>query len=706
MNEPELWQVATRKHQTGDLAGAEALYRQLLQADPKHADALHVLGLVLSQTGRPDEALVLIRQAMALRPEQPTYVNNLGEVLRQQGQFGEAEACFRQALALAPQFPEAHFNLGNALKSQGRYEEALAAYQQAVRLRPGYAKVHFNLANTLREFGLVKAAIESYRQALALRPNWAEARLNLGVAHAELAEHDAAIACYRRAAELDPGLDVDGDLGNAYLDQGRIEEAAACYGREIARHPSNWPRQLKLDALADPIPADNDSIDNYRSRLAVTLDRWAAGPRPPLNLGTLHTSGAEPPMALAYQGRDDRRLKERWAALFAGAFPELPLRPNTGRPHVGVVVTHGHEGVFFKCLGGLVDRLPGPDLKVTVICSRSGRNILRQWLRHPDLDYLLLPERVDQAAETIAQGAFDLLYYWEVGTDSTNYFLPFARLAPVQCAGWGWPVTSGISTIDYFMSNELLEPPGGDAHYSERLVRLRRLPTYYRRPTMPARPKRREELGLDPTAHVYLCTQNLRKYHPDFDPLIAGVLRADPLGRFVLLADGRPLLTERLRQRLCSNLGDVSNRLQVLTRLSEPDYLNLIAVADVVLDTPHYGGGANTVYDAIAAGTPVVTLPGAFHRGRWTFAANTTMGLTDLIAMSANEYVQTAVRITSEPDYCRELQARLRGAGATLFEDTGAVDEIKQLIAQTIEKNRGRPQPTPSVAALETGHLR
>jgi tetratricopeptide (TPR) repeat protein len=490
-------QRAAQRHQAGDLAGAEPLYRQLLAAQPGHADGWHLLGVLLSATGRHAEALEAIRRALALRGNDAAFHNNLGEVQRALGQLDDAAAAYRRALALRPEMAEAHFNLGNILKTQEQHQEAIACYRRAIQLRPGYAKAHYNLANAQREQGRVKDAVAAYRQALAIAPNWADAHLNLGVALAELDETVSAIACLQRAGELDPAADVDGGLGNAYADLGRLAEAADAYRRELTRYPERWVRQLRIASIVEPVAPSNAAIDAYRAGLMAALDRIAVEPHPAIDLEKLHSSGAEPPMALAYQGCDDRPLRERWARLFTGRLPTVSPRRNDGPPHIGVVVTHGHEGVFYKCMGGLVDRLPAHGLRVTVVCCRSGRNILGQWLRHPELRYHVIPERVDQAAEAVAAAGYDVLYYWEIGTDSLNYFLPFARPAPVQCAGWGWPVTSGNPAIGYFVSSDLLEPEGGEHHFTERLVRLKRLPTWYRRPALPERLKPREHFGLD-----------------------------------------------------------------------------------------------------------------------------------------------------------------------------------------------------------------
>ena len=115
---------------------------------------------------------------------------------------------------------------------------------------------------------------------------------------------------------------------------------------------------------------------------------------------------------------------------------------------------------------GIVNQLSVDRFDLTVVCSEEGGEArLRIGIRHPDVRYLPLPDRLDHSVERLLEARFAVLYHWEVGTDSINYFLPFCRLAPVQCTGWGWPVTSGIPQIDYYLSSESLETAGSDAHY-------------------------------------------------------------------------------------------------------------------------------------------------------------------------------------------------------------------------------------------------
>lgn len=648
-----------------------------------------MLSLLCSQTNRLMEAANYLSQALTLDPTNPILHNNLGEIWRAQGRWEHALHCYQHALTLQPHFSEAHYNLANILKAQGHLTEASQHYQQAIHLKPNYAKAHYNLGNTLLEQGYPNAAIAAYRQAIHLKPIWAEAYNNLGAAMKEHERLDEAINYYRRALELKPDFgEAHQNLACALETQGHINTARQSYQRALALDPENFLLRLHTETLAPPIPASNEEIDRYRADLTTILERYLDRV-PRLDLSVLHLSG-EPPLSLSYQGRDDLPLKAAYARLFQGCFPTDAPPSRSGKPHLGFVVTRGHEGVFLKCMTGILNHLSEARFKLTVVCSgQGGEQILRPVITNPAMQYLSLPLRFDQAVVAIREASFDLLHYWEVGTDSINYFLPFCRLAPIQCATWGWPVTTGIPQIDYYISCEALETELSQTYYSETLIQLKRLPTYYYRPALSPIRQPRAYFGLPDQSHVYVCSQNLRKIHPDFDPLVAEILRRDPQGLLVLLETKQPHLTTLLQQRLRVSMPDVVERIRFLPFLTEADYFNLLAAADVVLDTIHYGGGANTTYDAFTVSTPIVTLPGLFQRGRYASAAYQQMGYHEGVTTTTDEYVTRAHKLASEPEYRAIVSNAISVASQALFEDLTAVTDLTDFFDEVISKQRG-----------------
>jgi predicted O-linked N-acetylglucosamine transferase (SPINDLY family) len=152
------------------------------------------------------------------------------------------------------------------------------------------------------------------------------------------------------------------------------------------------------------------------------------------------------------------------------------------------------------------------------------RDEVARGIRQSADEYVVLPAHVRRARQMIAERQLDILFYTDIGMDSYSYSLAFHRLAPVQCVTWGHPVTTGIPNIDYFLSSVLLEPDDADGHYTEHLVRLRGLPSYYYRPALPLQTRDRAYFALPADGHLYLCPQSLFKFHPDFDVLLGAIL--------------------------------------------------------------------------------------------------------------------------------------------------------------------------------------
>jgi predicted O-linked N-acetylglucosamine transferase (SPINDLY family) len=287
----------------------------------------------------------------------------------------------------------------------------------------------------------------------------------------------------------------------------------------------------------------------------------------------------------------------------------------------------------------------------------------------------ILPASLETARQRIAALALDALVYTDIGMEPLTYFLAFARLAPLQCVLGGHPDTVGIPAIDLFLSSDLQEPPDAAEHYSERLVRLPGAPTYYERPSLPSPLKPRSAFGLSDGQPLYFCAQTLIKIHPEMDILFAAILDRDPDGVLVLPGGYNPRLADHLRARFVESLGPRASRVTVLPALSHFDFMNVMAFADVSLDTRPFGGG-NTSWQAIAAGTPVVTWPGRFLRGRYTQALYRLAGATDTVVDSAQAYVEMAVRLARDRAFRAAVQARVEAGAGRIFADRTHVEGL------------------------------
>jgi protein O-GlcNAc transferase len=272
---------AIRHHQSGQLQMAERLYRQILEEEPRHADALHLLGVIALQMGQHDSAIDLIRRAIAIDAnaapfhcnlgaayqaiqrledaapcfQRATELNaefsqahsNLGSVLVRLGRVDEAVTALERALELNPGDVEARLNLGVAFKERGRSKDAVATYQQVIKLKPDYAEAYSNLGNAQKSCGDLPAAIDAFQHAIRLKPEYPEAHLGLGASLNGCGQLPEAIACYERVIELKPNYaEAYGNLGNALREQGRLGEAITSLQKAVELKPAELETQLNL----------------------------------------------------------------------------------------------------------------------------------------------------------------------------------------------------------------------------------------------------------------------------------------------------------------------------------------------------------------------------------------------------------------------------------------------------------------------------
>ena len=237
---PEVFSIAVKHHQSGQLKAAEEIYRQILAVDPNQADAWHLLGVLAAQVGKPGDAIDLMARAIRIHGLNPAFHINQGNAYLSMQRAADAARCYERALELAPNSAEALYRLGNVMMQQRNLSDAAQYFQRSIQLNPDFAEVHNNLGSVLKDLGNLDAAVACYRQAVRLKPDDVPPHYNLGIGLKELGHLDEAATCQRRALELNPhDPEVHSCLGNVLSDQGDLDEAAACHRRALELDPSS-----------------------------------------------------------------------------------------------------------------------------------------------------------------------------------------------------------------------------------------------------------------------------------------------------------------------------------------------------------------------------------------------------------------------------------------------------------------------------------
>jgi tetratricopeptide (TPR) repeat protein/SAM-dependent methyltransferase len=303
----QIFSLAVRTHQAGQLAEAERLYRSVLAIDPRHVTSLNYLGILALQSGRfpmavdcigealrldermpeshyniafaqyrlgrLDDAAAHYRHATTLKPDYSDAHTNLGNVLKEQGKLDEAATCYRRVIELLPQAPEPLYNLANVLAQQDRLDDAIAAHRQALARNPDFAGSHNNLATALAAKGETAAAIEHYQRALALKPNLIEARINLGVMLAADGRLDEAVTHYRQALAIKPDQpEAHTNLANALMSQGALEQAAVHSAQALRLKPDSPEMHNNLGVLLAAQAKDEEAGHHFEQALTLKPD--------------------------------------------------------------------------------------------------------------------------------------------------------------------------------------------------------------------------------------------------------------------------------------------------------------------------------------------------------------------------------------------------------------------------------------------------
>lgn len=461
----DLFQTAYRYHRDGHYAQAESVYRQLIDRQPRHADALHLLGVLCHQTARHDEAANLIARAIAVDPDNADYLNNCGLALRAAGRTEDALSCYEEALRLSPKDPGIQNNLGNIYQELGRHEEAADCYRRVLRSYPQDPDLRQALVSALTgqgdvEFGNghFQRAEACYQEACALAPTMAALHYNLGNAKRELGKPAEAAALYRRYIELAPAdADAWNNLGNVLRELGRLDEAVAAYRKALEidptlhhakvhflhqqQHMCDWAGlEQSVSEIRHWVAHEPDALISPFAFLAMPgttpaeqkrcAMQWARNRHQPLiELGRN--------LAFNYVKTPGRRVR---IGYLSGDFRLHPLA------FLITEMIELHDGEKFEVFAYSYAR----DDK-----TRERKRLEEAFDHFVDITAMSMPE----AAKRIHADQIDILVDLTGFTQSSRSGILALRPAPVQVNWLGFPGTMGAPYVDYLISDAFITPP-------------------------------------------------------------------------------------------------------------------------------------------------------------------------------------------------------------------------------------------------------
>ena len=689
---------------TGRLDEAITHYQKAIEIKPEFADAYNSMGAVLQKQGKLDDAILQFRKALDLNPDLAITHLNLGYALQQKGQLDDAIACYHKAVKIKPDFDDAYYNLGVVFQAKGQLDNAIVSYYQAMHYNPENPDVHNNLGIILKDRQQLDVAIASFRNALGINPNNPDIWSNLGNALYDKGEILDAIEAYQGALKLTPDrFQTQYDLGNALKDAGKTEEAIAAYDKALSMKPglikARWARCM---AHLPVIHSDQESIEqsrkHYKEELVKLQESISLQSSEDIDAAA-EAIGSHQPFYLAAQGLNDRDLQKTYGEMVCrimaakySQWSEAPAKPSvaSGEPlRIGIVSGHFfHHSIWKIPLRGWIENLDKN--KFSFYCYYTGtiKDHVTAYARQTCTRFVEDITSFEKLCQIIREDKLHILMYPEIGMDPTTLKLAALRLAPVQCTTLGHPDTSGLPTIDYYLSSDLMEPSDADTHYTERLIRLPNVSFSYVPLDVQPAAISRETFGLRNDSVLYLCSHAVFTHLPQYDEIYARIAQQVDNSQFVFIEHYTQHITDQFRTRLFESFNRLNlspeHHIVFLRELNQAEYLGMNSLSHVFLDTPGWSGN-NSTFEAVACSLPIVTLPGAFMRQRHCFGILTMLGLAETIASTVDEYVALAVRLGQDADYRRQISEKISANKHRIYRDTSCIIALEEFL-QRIKK--------------------
>jgi predicted O-linked N-acetylglucosamine transferase (SPINDLY family) len=560
-----------------------------------------------------------------------------------------------QALALR--------EFGNKLYFQGRYESAIKHYQRFLVSQTGDIELYCSLSECFRNLNRIEDAI---------------AILEKGIRH------------YPTAGQL------HFQLIKICQQNGRTQQSIS--SAEIAAQllPNEYVFQL-LKHLTLPIVYDtSDEIQLYKEKFVQELEiliQQTSLQTPESKINAFLGLRSLTNFYLAYQAYNVVESQSKYANLvhqvMTANYPQwvqprsMPQLLENGKIRVGYISSYLHSYSGTLWLTGWLRYADTKQFEIYCYYTGNDPDPITEQFRQYSTEFRHIPHNLEAVCQQIIDDKLHILVFPEIGMDAPTIQIAALRLAPIQCTAWGHPVTSGLPTIDYFISSELMEPENAKLHYSETLVKLPNIGVSYPKPIVGELTQSRSDFNLREDAVIYLCCQAPFKYLPQYDYILAEIARQVPQTQFIF-PRGK-LLRKRLKRAFAAVNLDSEDYCLFLTISTRQDYIAINFLSDVFLDTFTWSGG-NTSLEAIACHLPIVTCPGEFMRGLHAYSFLKMLGVTDTIAQNEAAYIEIAVKLGKDSQWRRDVSQRMSHRQDSLFDDRVCVTALEAFYQQVVRE--------------------
>ena len=624
-------------------------------------------------------------------PKSFVLYNLFGAVLSNQKNFDKAVINYKKSIEINPDYAEGHNNLGSTLYKLGKFNEAIDSYQRAIKIKPNFTEAYNNLGLAFEDLGKFNEAIDSYQRAIKINPEYAEAYNNLGNVYDINEKVDEAILNYKKAIKINANfVEAYSNLGHLLKEIGKVDEARNCANKILSLKPNDIGYRINITLSIIPVVSSVEEINFHRNEYQKGLELLKKYQYLTEKPGDTITTNF---FHLGYHARENLELMKNTSDLFRQIIPNINYvsknidkQKKQKKIKVGFISEFLTKHTVGKLFGGLIKNIDKKKFDIIIFHTyRTKKSLIKNEIDSHSNKVINLSNRIKEQHEQVEKENLDIIFYPEIGMSPITYFLAFARLAPVQIVSWGHPETTGINTIDYFLSSTLLEPNNAKRKYSERLICLSQFPLYYEPPQNLGPLKNRKDLKLPENIRLYGCPQSLFKLHPDFDLILAEILFQDPESCIVLIGgEGKEKYwSEILKKRWSKSFSILNKKVLFTNTLSLLEFISLCKCVNVLLDPLHFGGG-NSFLESMLVGTPSITMPGTHLKTNITAAAYKQMKiLSPPIVQSSKEYINLAVKLAQDSKKNLSLREESKiAANKYLYNNLKALKEFEQFLEE------------------------
>ncbi len=716
---------------------ADGLFVKAYGLDPNNIDVLNLLGIREYQKQNYQEAIRFLSKAHQLGGNSAQTLNNLGLAHNATSEFAKALEFFDLAIAIDKGLAEAHNNRGNALKGldkndlaleayksalqlrpeyaeaisnqgiifleQKHYQEAIACLEKAVQLNPNLASAFNSLGNAFTELHEYQLAFQAFEHALQIEPHYLDACLNFGISLKKAKQHADSIKCFEHAISLNPShAKTYFLLGEVFFDIGNSASASENFRKSLELNPKDIESQFALTIAQIPKVANCvDELHDSRRNFSKELKHLKHINCIIENPDDIISNIGRHAFYLAYQDENNLSLLSEYGDIctkYAKPIQDSLSQVKRQSERSGQKIRIGIAGhyfcdhpVWYAITKGWLTQLNKDLFEIHVFNTNGVEDQETKLAKQHASSYLNSQDSAINLAQLILDKQLDILIYPEISMDPTTKALACLRLAPIQAVSWGHPETTGLSTIDYFLSGESYELAESQNYYREKLIKLPGLGTYFESAPISAVELDLAKFGIDSSHPILLCPGSPSKYSPVNDAIFIEIAKRLGNCQFIFFSFQKEL-TEILRSRLYKAFNDANLKpeqfIKFIPFLEKGAFHNLMKKSDLYLDTIGFSG-FNTAMQSISCNLPIIAKEGQFMRGKLASGILREFKLDALVAKTNKEYIDIVVSLIANKALLRMHREEIALVKPNAFNNRESIHAFELVLINIFKKMFG-----------------